>query len=110
MHENPNSSPQILFPFTSYAQQKTTLEGVIEFYMTDCAIISAPRNFYNEQAGREQIEQLACADDLAALMVSISGKYFAVTAAAAALKYVAINHMRFAPHTLRIKYRGSEGM
>lgn len=78
--------------------------------MRDCTIVSTPRKFYSELAGREQIERLAGADDLAALTVSISGKYYAVSATAAALKYVAINHMRFAPHTLRIKYWGNEGM
>jgi len=51
-----------------------------------------------------------CADDLPTLTVSLTGKYYAVSAAAAALRYVTANHMRFAPHTVRIKYWGREGL
>ena len=77
--------------------------------MSDARITPTPRKYYSEQAGYELIQQLSHRDDLAGVMVAISAKFYAVSAAAAALKYITLNYTRFALHTLRIKYQGSEG-
>lgn len=77
--------------------------------MPDATFTQTPRKFYSEQAGLDYIQQLACADDLAAIMVAISAKFYAVSAAAAALHHISLNYTRFALHTLRIKYQASEG-
>jgi DNA mismatch repair protein MSH4 len=81
----------------------------MDHYMPDATMTQVPRKYYSEQAGHEYIQQLACADDLAGIMVAISSKFYAVSAAAAALKHITLNYTRFAMHTLRIKYQGSEG-
>jgi DNA mismatch repair protein MSH4 len=99
---------QILVPQTSVTPVKSTLLSIIEHYMPDVTISPAPRKYYSEQAGHEYIQQLACADDLAGIMVAISAKFYAVSAAAAALKHISLS-TQFQMHTLRVKYQGSEG-
>jgi DNA mismatch repair protein MSH4 len=99
---------QILVPQTSVTPVKSTLLSIIEHYMPDATISPAPRKYYSEQAGHEYIQQLACADDLAGIMVAISAKFYAVSAAAAALKHISLS-TQFQMHTLRVKYQGSEG-
>ncbi|KAA8909324.1 muts domain V-domain-containing protein [Sphaerosporella brunnea] len=99
---------EILVPQTSVTPVKSTLLSIIEHYMPDARIVPAPRKYYSEQAGHEYIQQLACADDLAGIMVAISAKFYAVSAAAAALKHVTLS-TRFQMHTLRVKYQASEG-
>ena len=81
----------------------------MDHYMPEATFTQAPRKAYSEQTGRELIQQLACATDLAAIMVAISAKFYAVAAAAAALQHISINYTRFGPHTLRIRYQASEG-
>jgi DNA mismatch repair protein MSH4 len=81
----------------------------MEHYLPDTAMRQVPRKDYSEQSGHEFIRQLACTDDLAGIMVAISSKFYAVSAAAAALKHITINYTKFAMHTLRVKYQGSEG-
>ncbi|KAF8543611.1 DNA mismatch repair protein Msh4 [Trichophaea hybrida] len=100
---------EILVPTTSVIPNKSTLLLIMDHYMPDATITQVPRKHYSEQAGHEYIQQLACADDLAGIMMAISSKFYAVSAAAAALTHITLNYTRFSTHTLRIKYQGSEG-
>lgn len=77
--------------------------------MVDAIITETSRKDYNEQLGHDYIQQLALAEDLAGIKVVISVKYYAVSAAAAALRHIELNYTRFALNTLRMKYQGSEG-
>jgi DNA mismatch repair protein MSH4 len=96
-------------PSTSVHPNKSTLLSIIQHYMVDTIITETPRKNYNEQLGHDYIQQLALAEDLAGIKVVISVKYYAVSAAAAALRHIELNHTRFASNTLRMKYQGSEG-
>lgn len=72
-------------------------------------ITQVPRKYYNEQMGHDYIQQLAFSDDIAGIKVAVSAKFYAISAAAAALKHVELSYTRFAINSLRIKYQGSEG-
>jgi len=73
-------------------------------------ITEVPRRYFNERSGHDYIQQLAFPDEVASIRVAVSGKFYAISAAAAALKHIEISYMRFALRSLRIKYQGSEGL
>lgn len=100
---------QIIIPATAVTPQKSTMVSIIEHYVPDARLTQVARKYYNEQTGQDYIQQLAFAEDLAGIKVEISAKFYALSAAAAALKHVELNYVKFALNTLRIKYQGSEG-
>lgn len=100
---------QILVPNTAVIPRKSTLLSITENYLPGAVITQVPRKYYNEQMGHDYIQQLAFSDDIAGIKVAISAKFYAISAAAAALKHVELSYTRFALNSLRIKYQGSEG-
>jgi hypothetical protein len=59
--------------------------------------------------GHDYIQQLAFPDEISGIKVAVSAKFYAISAAAAALKHIELCYVRFAMYSLRIKYQGSEG-
>lgn len=104
-----NGLIQILVPNTAIIPRKSTLLSITEYYLPGAVITQVPRRYYNEQMGHDYIQQLAFSDDIAGLKVAVSAKFYAISAAAAALKHVELSYTRFALNSLRIKYQGSEG-
>lgn len=104
-----NDLMQILVPNTAVVPRKSTLLSITEHYLPGAVITQVPRKYYNEQMGHDYIQQLAFSDDIAGIKVAVSAKFYAISAAAAALKHVELSYTRFALNSLRIKYQGSEG-
>lgn len=100
---------QILVPNTAVIPRKSTLLSIMEHSIPGTTITQVPRKYYNEQMGHDYIQQLAFADDIAGIKVAVSAKFYAISAAAAALKHIELSYTRFALNSLRIKYQGSEG-
>ncbi|KAH8147392.1 uncharacterized protein LAJ45_08548 [Morchella importuna] len=100
---------EILVPNTAVIPRKSTLLSIMEHYIPGATITQVPRKYYNEQMGHDYIQQLAFADDIAGIKVAVSAKFYAISAAAAALKHIELSYTRFALNSLRIKYQGSEG-
>jgi DNA mismatch repair protein MSH4 len=100
---------EILVPDTSVTPRKSTLLSIIEDNILGANVTSVPRKRFNEQVGHDYIEQLAFPDEVAGIKVAVSAKFYAMSAAAAALRHVELVYMRFAQRSLRIKYQGSEG-
>ncbi|KAL0637754.1 MutS protein msh4 [Maublancomyces gigas] len=100
---------EILVPNTAVIPRKSTLLSITEHYLPGAVITQVPRKYYNEQMGHDYIQQLAFSDDIAGIKVAVSAKFYAISAAAAALKHVELSYTRFALNSLRIKYQGSEG-
>ncbi|PWW75164.1 hypothetical protein C7212DRAFT_297383 [Tuber magnatum] len=100
---------EILVSPAAVAPPKSTLLSIIEDYVPGAMITEVPRRYFNEWTGHDYIQQLAFPDEVASIKIAISGKFYAASAAAAALKHIEVSYIRFAPHSLRIKYQGSEG-
>ncbi|OWP03875.1 DNA mismatch repair protein mutS [Marssonina coronariae] len=89
---------------------KSKMYSVVEENTVGSKIISVDRKYWSESAGLEYIQNLAFAEDVEAIKVSIGGNYFATCCFAAVLKYIDLNmSLTFAYHSLRIKYQPSEG-
>lgn len=86
------------------------LLSITEHYISGAVITSVPRKYFNEQMGHDYIQQLAFPDEIASIKIAVSAKFYAISAAAAALKHIEICYVRFAMHSLRIKYQASEGL
>ncbi|PUU80668.1 DNA mismatch repair protein MutS [Tuber borchii] len=100
---------EILVSPAAASPPKSTLLSIIEDYVPGAMITEVPRRYFNERSGHDYIQQLAFPDEVASIRVAVSGKFYAISAAAAALKHIEVSYMRFALHSLRIKYQGSEG-
>ncbi|KAL7268484.1 MutS protein msh4 [Rhizina undulata] len=100
---------EILVPSTAVTPRKSTLLSIMEHYLTRASITQVPRGYYSEKLGHDYVQQLAFTDDIAGIKVAVSAKFYAMSAAAAALKYIELSYMRFSLNSLRIKYQGSEG-
>ncbi|KAG0643376.1 muts domain V-domain-containing protein [Tuber brumale] len=100
---------EILVSPAAVAPPKSTLLSIIEDYVPGAMITEVPRRYFSERSGHDYIQQLAFPDEVAGIKVAISGKFYAISAAAAALKHIEVSYIRFALHSLRIKYQGSEG-
>ncbi|RPA93986.1 hypothetical protein L873DRAFT_1837804 [Choiromyces venosus 120613-1] len=100
---------EILVSPAAVAPPKSTLLSIIEDYVPGAMITEVPRRYFNEQSGHDYIQQLAFPGEVAGIKVAVSGKFYAISAAAAALKHIEVSYMRFALHSLRVKYQGSEG-
>ncbi|CAZ85019.1 unnamed protein product [Tuber melanosporum] len=100
---------EILVSPAAVAPPKSTLLSIIEDYVPGATITEVPRRYFNERSGHDYIQQLAFPDEVTGIKVAISGKFYAISAAAAALKHIEVSYIRFALHSLRIKYQGSEG-
>ncbi|KAK9449441.1 muts domain V-domain-containing protein [Limtongia smithiae] len=77
---------------------------------TEARVIGVPRRFYNENDGREYISDLTFPKDVNDIRVLTAAKFYATCALSAVLKYIDVHmNLKFARHSLRIRYEGSEG-
>ncbi|EON65045.1 hypothetical protein W97_04280 [Coniosporium apollinis CBS 100218] len=91
---------------------KSKLFAIIEENLEDLGskITLLDRRYWAETTGLDYIQQLAFAEDVEAIKISIGGNYFAVCCIAAVLKYIELGLSKTFPfHSLRIKYEPSEG-
>ncbi|CAH0715366.1 unnamed protein product, partial [Brenthis ino] len=71
-------------------------------------VTAVQRRYFNDAAGRQNIQTL-CAPQYSAVYLQVLHKFYALTAAAAVLKYVEyIQCIVFARESLKIEYRSSE--
>ncbi|KAI9772292.1 MAG: MutS protein msh4 [Geoglossum simile] len=122
---------EILIANTAF-NPKSKMLSFIEENIPDIHIVPLDRKYYAETTGLDYIQQLAFVEDVEAIKIAIGGNYFATCCLAAvcgyfsgnpssfldllllmqlqALKYIELNlQISFAFHSLRIKYRPSEG-
>ncbi|KAF2474591.1 uncharacterized protein BDR25DRAFT_383924 [Lindgomyces ingoldianus] len=94
------------------ASPKSKLFSIIEenIEAIDSKLTLLDRRYWAESVGIEYIQQLAFAEDVEAIKISVSGNYYAVCCIAAVLKYIELGLRKTFPfHSLRIKYEPSEG-
>ncbi|KAF1987831.1 hypothetical protein K402DRAFT_403490 [Aulographum hederae CBS 113979] len=104
--------PTIILVMASAIDPKSKLVSIIEESMDTIGSYLNPldRRYWAETTGLDYIQQLAFAEDLDAIKISIGGNYFAVCCFAAVLKHVELElGTTFPYHSLRIKYEPSEG-
>ncbi|KAL2354274.1 muts domain V-domain-containing protein [Cryomyces antarcticus] len=105
-------SPSEILIVSTAANPKSKLFSIIEENLNDLNsnIVLLDRRYWAETTGLEYIQQLAFAEDVEAIKISIGGNYFAVCCIAAVLKYIELGLSKTFPfHSLRIKYEPSEG-
>lgn len=104
--------PSEILIVSSAANPKSKLFSIIEenLEVLDSKITLLDRRYWAETTGLDYIQQLAFAEDVEAIKISVGGNYFAVCCIAAALKYIELGLSKTFPfHSLRIKYEPSEG-
>ncbi|KAF8588523.1 hypothetical protein K439DRAFT_1406319 [Ramaria rubella] len=118
-HINLHYPSVILIPDTFLPSSKNRNSVPVNTILVDCLqeefsgvqMDAVMRKYWSETAGLEFINQL-CVDDAdrAGLMVTVSDKYYALSAAAALFKHTELKLKTiFAAHSLRITYTPVEG-
>ncbi|KAK4963762.1 hypothetical protein LTR28_004429 [Elasticomyces elasticus] len=105
-------SPSQILIVSTAANPKSKLFAIIEEQLEtlQSGIVLLDRSYWAETTGLEYTQQLAFAEDVEAIKISIGGNYFAVCCIAAAIKFVERGLSKTFPlHALRIKYEPSEG-
>ncbi|KAE9978713.1 hypothetical protein BLS_000367 [Venturia inaequalis] len=101
---------QIILPSTA-ANPPSKLFSIIEEHIEqiNANLVCVDRRYYAETSGIDSIRQLAFAEDVEAINVSIGGNFYAVCCFAAALKYIEFQMAKtFQFHSLRVKYEPPE--
>ncbi|KAF2090836.1 hypothetical protein K490DRAFT_34343 [Saccharata proteae CBS 121410] len=112
MHKLQVYGPSEILIVSTAANPRSKLFSIIEENLEDLnsTITLLDRRYWSETSGLEYIQQLAFADDVEAIKISIGGNYFAVCCIAAVLKYIELGLSKTFPfRSLRIKYEPSEG-
>ncbi|XP_013777928.1 mutS protein homolog 4-like, partial [Limulus polyphemus] len=74
----------------------------------DTTIATVQRKYFNEAKGLQYINHL-CVPEYSSVEMEVATKYYCLAAGAALLKYVEfIQNVLYAPHSLKIIFRGSE--
>jgi DNA mismatch repair protein MSH4 len=100
----------IIIPSTA-ANPPSKLFSIIEEHIEhiEANLVCVDRRYYAETTGLESIHQLAFAEDVEAVKISIGGNFYAVCCFAAALKYIEFQMGKtFQFHSLRVKYEPPE--
>jgi len=93
---------EVLLPNTSTDSE---LYETVKKYFDDTALVNVSRKYFNESYGAQMVSQLVVTEN-DSIEHSISSKYLALASAAALIKYVEfIQHMTFAPHSLKVRGR-----
>ncbi|KAK7204668.1 DNA mismatch repair protein Msh4 [Myxozyma melibiosi] len=102
---------EVLVPSTTLeAPAGGMLVKVIQENFPNLKVTGVSRNFYNEAEGKRYIQELSFKDDLDSISMLVMSKFYAVCAAAAVIKYIDTSlNLRFALHSLRVRYESSEG-
>ncbi|KAH8905275.1 hypothetical protein BR93DRAFT_946131 [Coniochaeta sp. PMI_546] len=87
----------------------STLYNMILETFPSAPLVPLDRKYWSEQMGLEYLQTLAFRGDIEAIKVAIEGNFYATCALSAAMRYLDSEFsIRFAPHSLRIKYRSPE--
>ncbi|KAM3551814.1 hypothetical protein ARSEF4850_007691 [Beauveria asiatica] len=87
----------------------TGLMSLLRTMFADIPIDVTDRSFWSETKGIEYINKLAFETDIQPIQVAIQGKYYAVSALAAAMAQIEHQFsITFAPHSLRLRYQPSD--
>ncbi|XP_048478493.1 mutS protein homolog 4 [Plutella xylostella] len=99
---------EIIVPHTFCSAGASQLCRVLREQLPARRVTAVQRRHFNDAAGRQQIQTL-CAPQYSAVYLQVLHKFYAVTAAAAVLKYVEyIQCVVFARESLKIEYHSSE--
>ncbi|KAK6362814.1 MutS protein msh4 [Orbilia blumenaviensis] len=92
------------------ASKTPKLPNIINQNLPGARVTTLPRKYYNEKIGLDYISRLSFKSEAEAVQVAISGKFYAISAAAAVIKHLELRYnIGFVGHSLRIKYQSSEG-
>ncbi|KGQ07798.1 MutS protein 4 [Beauveria bassiana D1-5] len=87
----------------------TSLMSLLRTMFAYIPIDVTDRSFWSETKGIEYINKLAFETDIPPIQVAIQGKYYAVSALAAAMAQIEHQFsITFAPHSLRLRYQPSD--
>ncbi|KAM3506660.1 hypothetical protein MY10362_002249 [Beauveria mimosiformis] len=87
----------------------TSLMSLLRTMFADIPIDVTDRSFWSETKGIEYVNKLAFETDIQPIQVAIQGKYYAVSALAAAMAHIEHQFsITFAPHSLRLRYQPSD--
>ncbi|VVC91273.1 unnamed protein product [Leptidea sinapis] len=102
-------SLQIIFPHTfCEGAQPNQLYQLIKDQYPLMQLTAVQRRHFNDAAGRQQIQSL-CAKQYSSVLLQVVHKFYALTSAAAVLKYVEyIQCIVFVRESLKIEYHSSE--
>ena len=102
---------QILIPETILPLRTSKLPSIIQENLSGARLATLPRKYYNEKIGMDYISRLSFKSEVEAVQVAISGKFYAISAAAAVIKHIELQYnIGFVRHSLRVRYQSSEGM
>ncbi|XP_072757634.1 mutS protein homolog 4 [Anoplolepis gracilipes] len=98
---------EILMPETMCERRGNKLYKSIKEKFNALNITPISRIHFNESTGMERVRTL-CAKEYSTVELIVKQKYYALAAAAALLKYVEyVQHMVYAPRSMRIDFQGS---
>ncbi|KAK6516359.1 MutS protein msh4 [Arthrobotrys conoides] len=101
---------EILIPETILPPRTSKLPGIIQENLPGVRLTTLPRKYYNENIGTDYISRLSFKSEAEAVQVAISGKFYAISAAAAVIKHIEVHYnIGFVGHSLRVRYQSSEG-
>ncbi|CAI6341707.1 unnamed protein product [Periconia digitata] len=104
--------PTEILCMATAASPKSKLFSIIEENLLELGskLTLLDRRFWSESSGMDYIQDLAFADDVEAIKLSVTGSYYAVCCIAAILKHLDLGSgLTFAGRSLRIKYESSQG-
>ncbi|KAF2280678.1 uncharacterized protein EI97DRAFT_367992 [Westerdykella ornata] len=104
--------PSEILIVSTASSPKSKLFSIIEenLEVIESKLTLLDRRYWAETTGYEYIQDLAFAEDVEAIKVSVSGNYYAVCCIAAVIKYIELGLGKTFPyHSLRMKYEPSEG-
>ncbi|KAH7312576.1 muts domain V-domain-containing protein [Stachybotrys elegans] len=101
---------RIIFMATACPPHRPSVLYTLVNDMVETAqVLAFDRSAWSETAGLEYIQDHAFENDIESIKVAISGKFYATSSFAAVMKYIDHHYgIRFAPHSLRIRYQPSE--
>ncbi|KAF3107181.1 MutS protein msh4 [Orbilia oligospora] len=101
---------EILIPETILPPRTSKIPGIIQENLPGARLTTLPRKYYNENIGMDYISRLSFKSEAESVQVAISGKFYAISAAAAVIKHIELQYnIGFVGHSLRVRYQSSEG-
>ncbi|TGJ70805.1 MutS protein msh4 [Orbilia oligospora] len=100
---------EILIPETILPPRTSKIPGIIQENLPGARLTTLPRKYYNENIGMDYISRLSFKSEAESVQVAISGKFYAISAAAAVIKHIELQYnIGFVGHSLRVRYQSSE--